>query len=86
MHKGKGASQQHSWPEHSAGHAVVFPDRRAIFTMQKSRRAASCGPGAPGRTGSSVPWPTTHEVICAGRAGQEKIVRARVVHAGAEVQ
>lgn len=71
MHKRKVASQQHRCPEHSAGQAVVFPGRRAIFAMQKSRRAACRGPGAPGRAGSSVAWPTSRKVSCAGRAGQE---------------
>ena len=72
MHKGKVVSQQHRCPEHGVGQAVVFPGRRAISTMQKSRRTACHGPGAPGRAGSSVAWPTSHEVSCAGRAGQEQ--------------
>lgn len=71
MHKGKAASQQHCCPEHGVGQTVVFPGRRAVFTMQERKRAACHGLGAPGRAGSSIAWPTCHEVSCAGRAGQE---------------
>lgn len=69
MHKGKVVSQQHCCLEHGAGQAVVFSGRGGIFTMQKSKRAAYCGPGAPSRAGSSVAWPTSCKVSCAGRAG-----------------
>ncbi|KAM6098297.1 uncharacterized protein LJ206_002550 [Theristicus caerulescens] len=41
--------------------------------MQKSRRTACCGPGAPGRAGSRVAWPTSCEV---GRC--EKIYMKRI--------
>lgn len=65
--------QQCCCPEHSVGQAVVFPGKRAMFTMHEGRRAALPGPGAPGTAGSSAARATS----CRNQTVWAEVVQGR---------